>query len=175
LKHRKRHRIVSMNQNSSLPESFGISPILGYRSWDLRNSEVLLSAYDHSEWPVDAPMEAKCPRDCPVVPSVDICGWKYDVMGYRPGRGCGLYANLNPDHVHYNGVAVRNLLRWRTEKVQWGAVEAYGRIVMHESGLRAEKMRIIALADCGRHSHAYAEAYGVPCLKPEALKAEFSA
>ena len=152
-----------MSANQSLPESFGITAVRAFRSWDF-DEDFLRSAKDHEPWPLIGAKEAICPNGCAVVPSHDLCGWQYDVMGYRPGRGCGLYATYNPQRVTSRNRPVDLVLRWPAFQVQWGAADAYGRVVMHEFGLKAEFMRVTALVDCGAHSARLAERYNVPCL-----------
>lgn len=104
-------------------------PIIGFRKWYLRGT-TLYSPHIHDHvWTTE--QKARCLR---------FDGErKLDHPSPDPTCGCGYYAYLNIDlervdlgHSQVGSIA--------------GAVAALGRIVVHEGGWRAERIRIVAIA-----------------------------
>jgi hypothetical protein len=77
---------------------------------------------------------------------------------------CGLYAYYQlPYHA-------RKTWKWELNgypKRVRGIVEASGRIILHSSGFRAERMKIVAFFNRGPGHEALAEEYGVAAVYPE--------
>jgi hypothetical protein len=113
---------------------FGITPLRGYRKWDIRGGR-LVSCYNQI-WPVRAPAQAgcaHCSRAGLPIPS----GTRH---GHFAGQGCGLYAWSAPELVEH-----QHPLPGRRTGC-WGVVEGWGRVLEHEQGFRALYMRPPALS-----------------------------
>jgi hypothetical protein len=151
-----------MSQNESqrlyLREELTINPIRGYREW-MFNVGYMISAWDKTIWPWDEPAEAKC-RKCRVVPSDAPCN-----VG---GLGCGFYAWHRPESVYPS-------ILGKLRRAYYGVVETEGncRVVWHKRGFRADKLRIVAIADTGRNARMAAANYAVPCIHPHFIADEF--
>jgi hypothetical protein len=106
-----------------------IEPLTAFRSWRMIDGR-LRSPYRPVFW--DEPiLDARCEgRRTDVHPAPD------------PGCGCGIYACLDPD-VDFPKVDYRAVT---------GIVTLWGRIEMHDDGMRAEHARIEALAQYSRAS-----------------------
>ncbi|MGH2954869.1 MAG: hypothetical protein ACRD2Z_09685 [Thermoanaerobaculia bacterium] len=107
------------------------SAIIGYRTWAIDESGWLEAPFKRRRWrgPI---AHARCHPD-----------WFYDgvKMGLKgiltrhaphPDHCCGLYAYHEPRTPHFDEVA--------------GAVVCWGRVLIHSKGVRAQHMRILALA-----------------------------
>lgn len=124
------------------------APLIGYRVWALGEAGGLCG---------DAWTTATATAACTMTP-----GWHCE----RPpalAHSCGLYAMDVLD------AAVRQPHPWERQVVV-GAVKAWGRIVRHEAGFRAEHMKILALLD-QPDAAAVADRYEVPLLARDELVA----
>ncbi len=113
---------------------FGITPLRGYRKWDIRGGR-LVSCYNQV-WPLRAPAQAgcaHCSRAGLPIPS----GTRH---GHFAGQGCGLYAWSAPELVERQHPLLGRRIGC------WGVVEGWGRVVEHEQGFRALYMRPLALS-----------------------------
>ena len=113
---------------------FGITPLRGYRKWDIRGGR-LVSCYNQV-WPLRAPAQAgcaHCSRAGLPIPS----GTRH---GHFAGQGCGLYAWSAPELVEHQHPLLGRRIGC------WGVVEGWGRVVEHEQGFRALYMRPLALS-----------------------------
>jgi hypothetical protein len=113
---------------------FGITPMRGYRRWDVRDGR-LVSCYNQV-WPFRAPARAACPH-CSRAGLPIPSGTRH---GHFAGEGCGLYAWSAPELVECRYTLLSKRIRC------WGVVEAWGRVVEHERGFRALYMRPLALS-----------------------------
>ncbi len=113
---------------------FGITPLRGYRKWDIRGGR-LVSCYNQV-WPLRAPARAAC-RHCSRADMPIPSGTRH---GHFAGEGCGLYAWSAPELIERRYTLV-------SKRIQcWGVVEGWGRVVEHDKGFRALYMRPLALA-----------------------------
>ena len=114
---------------------FGITPLRGYRTWDVRGGR-LVGYHGNQVWPLRAPAQATC-QVCSRAGLPIPSGTRH---GHFAGEGCGLYAWSAPELVerHYT------LLSKRIQC--WGVVEGWGRTVEHQKGFRALYMRPLALS-----------------------------
>jgi hypothetical protein len=113
---------------------FGITPMRGYRKWDVRDGR-LVSHYNQV-WPLRAPAQAVCTR-CSRAGLPIPSGTKH---GHFAGEGCGLYAWSAPELVERHCTLL-------SKRIQcWGVVEGWGRVVEHEKGFRVLCMRPLALS-----------------------------
>ena len=113
---------------------FGITPLRGYRKWDIRGGR-LVSCYNQV-WPLRAPARAAC-RHCSRADMPIPSGTRH---GHFAGEGCGLYAWSAPELIERRHTLV-------SKRIQcWGVVEGWGRVVEHDKGFRALYMRPLALS-----------------------------
>ena len=113
---------------------FGITPLRGYRKWDIRGGR-LVSCYNQV-WPLRAPARAAC-RHCSRADMPIPSGTRH---GHFVGEGCGLYAWSAPELIERRYTLV-------SKRIQCcGVVEGWGRVVEHDKGFRALYMRPLALS-----------------------------
>ena len=113
---------------------FGITPVRGYRKWDIRGGR-LVSCYNQV-WPLRAPAQAGCAH-CSGAGLPIPSGTRH---GHFAGEGCGLYAWSAPELVEHQHPLLGRRIGC------WGVVEGWGRVVGHEQGFRALYMRPLALS-----------------------------
>jgi hypothetical protein len=129
-----------IEERSSLCDASGvfaapdlIEPIAAFRSWRVIDGR-LRSPYLPVFWD-ERILEARCSS-----PGVPAGGAPH--LAPEPACGCGIYAYLEPDRdfpkIDYRGVA--------------GIVTLWGRIEVHDEGMRAEHAQIEALALYARQS-----------------------
>jgi hypothetical protein len=136
---------------------FGITPLRGYRTLDIRDGR-LVSFHGNQAWPLRAPVQAVC-QACSRAGLPIPSGTKH---GHFAGEGCGLYAWRAPELVQRHCTMLSKRLRC------WGAVEGWGRTVEHEKGFRALYMRLLAISPIFpidiKLLEATAAAYEIPLL-----------
>lgn len=113
---------------------FGITPLRGYRTWDIRDGR-LVSYHGNQAWPLRAPIQAAC-QVCSRAGLPIPSGTKH---GHFAGEGCGLYAWRAPELVKRHCTLLSKRLKC------WGVVEGWSRTVEHEKGFRALYMRPLAI------------------------------
>lgn len=142
----------------------GIEPLVGWRIWRIQHHHplVLMGPQMRAPWPVDGitavcagrPEECQCP----------------DPPGNHPvGPGCGIYAATHPEHLHQATTPFRHCVA--------GRIQAWGRIITHEHGFRAQHAKIDAIAHSAYTYEASrglleqsAHAYGVPLIEWPAME-----
>lgn len=147
-----------------LPHEFGITKVRGYREWIVQHDAVGPNPYTVEEWvpylgssnlgqrwPYRVANEARCPNQCSPIVNVNKCG----AIGY----GCGLYA------WHWLDGVVQNRYPFIENGYVWGVVEAWGRIVSHEKGFRAQYMQPVALVGDHHDIDRLGALYDVPVLE----------
>jgi hypothetical protein len=136
----------------------GITPLVGYRAWQVAEEATGLVFYPLShrsrEW-VDAPRGwavARCPLDdeARLNASRFHAGWLDGVAHDAPGESCscGFYAmkELHPHLVRLVAYARRAELTPRSQGTfVLGRVELAGKVIEHARGYRAERARIAEL------------------------------
>ena len=136
-----------------------IGPIIGYREWVLITDEIL-SPLARTPWGA-GPMRAECLPDCRRAQGL----WRTASTHLEPapahGCVCGIYALFTPQ---------QSRGRERLAVVR-GAVVLWGRIELHQRGMRAEFARIVALALPSSRSRAAAVARVAELLDVEAVPA----
>jgi hypothetical protein len=111
-----------------------IQPVVGYREWVLIGDE-LLSPLARTPW-VAGPMRAECLPSCREARGLWRRASPHQGPAPDPGCVCGLYAFFAPG---------RRRGRERLALAR-GAVVLWGRIELHQRGMRAEYARIVTLA-----------------------------
>jgi hypothetical protein len=134
-------------------------PIIGYREWVLVGDEIL-SPLARTPWEA-GPMQAECLPSCRGARGLWRTASAHPGPAPDPGCACGIYALFTP---HRPGG------RQRLALVR-GAVVLWGRIELHQRGMRAEFARIVALAlpSSGRHADLVAQV--AELLDVEAVRA----
>jgi hypothetical protein len=136
-------------------------PVIGYREWVLIGDE-LISPLARTAW-TGEPVRAECLPGCRGARNL----WREPTIHEGPAPDprcvCGIYAMSHP----------RRLRGRERFTVVHGAVALWGRIELHQRGMRAEWARIVALA-LPRHSSGVsvrraAERLGVPAVHVKAL------
>lgn len=117
-----------------------VGPIIGFRQWVVVGDEIY-SPLARTAWG-DEPMQAECLARCRHAGGL----WRRPAEHRDPAPGpecvCGIYALFAPESLRR---------RDRLSRVG-GAVVVWGRLEVHETGMRAEFARIVALAlPGGRH------------------------
>jgi hypothetical protein len=109
-------------------------PVIGYREWVLIGDE-LISPLARTAWTAD-PVRAECLPGCRTARNLWREPTAHDGPAPDPGCVCGIYAMCTPGQLrgHDRFTVVR------------GAVALWGRIELHQRGMRAEYARIVALA-----------------------------
>ena len=134
-------------------------PIIGYRDWVQVGDEVL-SPLARTTWTAE-PMQAECLPSCRGARGLWRTASAHPGPAPDPGCVCGIYALFEPP---------RPGRRERLALVR-GAVVLWGRIELHQRGMRAEFARIVALALPSSRRHADAVARIAELLDVEAVGA----
>lgn len=118
----------------------GIGPVVGFRQWVVVGDEIY-SPLARTAWGYE-PMEAECLARCRGAGGL----WRRATEHRGPAPNaecvCGIYALFTPERLSR---------RDRLSRVS-GAVVVWGRLEVHEAGMRAQFARIVALAlPGGRH------------------------
>lgn len=117
-----------------------VEPIVGFRQWVVVADE-MVSPLARTTWD-DEPMQAQCLAHCRRAGGLWRRPTPHDGPAPDPECVCGIYALFTPEGTRR---------RERLSRVA-GAVVMWGRIEIHEVGMRAEFARIVALAlPGGRH------------------------
>ena len=111
-----------------------VQPVIGYREWVLIGEEIL-SPLARMPWGAE-PMQAECLPSCRGARGLWRRASLHPGPAPDPACVCGIYALFTPDR-HRDGDRLA-LVR--------GAVALWGRIEVHQRGMRAEFARIVALA-----------------------------
>ena len=159
----------------------GITPLVGYRAWQVVEEAPGLIFYPLShrsrEW-VDAPRGwaiARCPLDAEArLHASRFHGWVDGVTHDAPGESCscGFYAmkELHPHLVRLVAYARRAELTPRSQGTfVLGRVELAGKVIEHARGYRAERARIaelIPLRGTERAVESIARRVGVGVASP---------
>ena len=136
-----------------------VRPIIGYREWVLVGDE-LLSPLARTRWDA-GPMRAECLPSCRGASGLWRTASAHAGPAPDPRCVCGIYALFTPQ---------RPRGRERLAVVR-GAVVLWGRIELHERGMRAELARIVALALPSSRRHADLVARVAGLLDVEAVRA----
>jgi hypothetical protein len=134
-------------------------PIVGYREWVLVGDEIL-SPLARTPWEA-GPMHAECLPSCRGAFGLWRTASAHPGPAPDPGCVCGIYALFTPG---------RPAGRERLALVR-GAVVVWGRIELHQRGMRAEFARIVTLALPASRRHADAVARVAELLDVEAVRA----
>ena len=117
-----------------------VGPIVGFRQWVVVGDEIY-SPLARTAWD-DGPMQAECLPRCRRAGGLWRRATQHRGPAPDPECVCGIYALFAPETLHR---------RDRLSRVA-GAVVVWGRLEVHETGMRAEFARIVALAlPGGRH------------------------
>jgi hypothetical protein len=137
-------------------------PLIGYRDWVLIGDD-LISPLARTTWEA-GPVRAECLPDCRRARNLWRQPAPHDGPAPDPGCVCGIYAMWEP----------RRLRGRERFTVVHGAVAMWGRIELHERGMRGEWARIVALALPHRASDVsvrlLAERLGVPAVPGKSLE-----
>jgi hypothetical protein len=134
-------------------------PIIGYREW-VQVGDELLSPLARTPWDAE-PMQAECLPSCRGASGLWRTASGHEGPAPDPGCVCGIYALFTP-----HGPRGRERLA-----LVRGAVVLWGRIELHERGLRAEFARIVTLALPSSRRRAPAVARIAELLEVEAVPA----
>jgi hypothetical protein len=134
-------------------------PVVGYREWVLIGDEIL-SPLARTPWEA-GPMQAECLPSCRGARGLWRRASAHAGPAPDPGCACGIYALFTPR---------RPRGRERLALVR-GAVVVWGRIELHQRGMRAEFARIVTLALPASRRHADAVAQVAERLDVEAVPA----
>jgi hypothetical protein len=134
-------------------------PIIGYRDW-VQVGDEILSPLARTRWTAE-PMQAECLPSCRGARGLWRTASAHPGPAPDPGCVCGIYALFEPS---------RPGRRERLALVR-GAVVLWGRIELHQRGMRAEFARIVTLALPSSRRHAAAVARIAELLDVEAVRA----
>ena len=134
-------------------------PLVGYREWVLVGDEIL-SPLARTPWKA-GPMHAECLPSCRGAFGLWRTASAHPGPAPDPGCVCGIYALFTPRSPRG---------RERLALVR-GAVVVWGRIELHQRGMRAEFARIVTLALPASRRHADAVAQVAELLDVEAVRA----
>jgi hypothetical protein len=134
-------------------------PVVGYREWVLIGDEIL-SPLARTPWEA-GPMQAECLPSCRGARGLWRRASAHSGPAPDPGCACGIYALFTPR---------RPGGRERLALVR-GAVVLWGRIELHQRGMRAEFARIVTLALPSSRRQANAVAQLAALLDVEAVSA----
>lgn len=137
-----------------------IQPVIGYREWVLIGEE-LLSPLARTPWSA-GPMQAECLPSCRGARGLWRRASAHPGPAPDPSCVCGIYALFAPP---------RHEARERLALVR-GAVALWGRIELHQRGMRAEFARIVMLALPPSRKSADAVMRGAERLDVEAVRAK---
>lgn len=133
-------------------------PIIGYRDW-VQVGDEILSPLARTRWEA-GPMQAECLPSCRGARGLWRTASAHAGPAPDPGCACGIYALFAPS---------RPRGRERLALVR-GAVVLWGRIELHQRGMRAEFARIVTLALPSSRRHAEAVARVAELLDVEAVR-----
>ena len=120
-----------------------VGPIVGFRQWVVVGDEIY-SPLARTAWG-DEPMHAQCLARCRRAGGLWRRPSEHGGPAPDPECVCGIYALFAPESLRR---------RDRLSRVS-GAVVVWGRLEVHDAGMRAEYARIVALAlPGGRHRGA---------------------
>ena len=143
-----------------------VGPIVGFRQWVVVGDEIY-SPLARTAWG-DEPMQAECLARCRRAGGLWRRPSQHGGPAPDPECVCGIYALFAPEPLRR---------REQLSRVS-GAVVVWGRLEIHEAGMRAEFARIVALAlPSGRHRGAYrvvsglAERLGVQAVTARHIEA----
>jgi hypothetical protein len=151
---------VSVGQRSEYIVEAAIRPIIGYREWVLVGDD-LLSPLARVPWRA-GPMQAECLLSCRGAQGLWRTASTHPESAPAPGCVCGIYALFAPGKPKF-----RERLA-----VARGAVVLWGRIELHQRGMRAEFARIVTLALPSSRGHAAAIRHVAELLDVEAVPAK---
>jgi hypothetical protein len=134
-------------------------PIIGYREW-VQVGDEILSPLARTPWNAE-PMQAECLASCREARGLWRTASGHAGPAPDPGCVCGIYAFFTPN---------RPRGRERLALVR-GAVVLWGRIELHQRGMRAEFAQIVTLALPSSRKHAAAVARVAALLDVEAVPA----
>jgi hypothetical protein len=134
-------------------------PIIGYRDW-VQVGDEILSPLARTPWTA-GPMQAECLPSCRGARGLWRTASAHPGPAPDPGCACGIYALFAPS---------RPARRERLALVR-GAVVLWGRIELHQRGMRAEFARIVTLALPSSRRHADAVARVAELLDVETVSA----
>ena len=133
-------------------------PLVGYREWVLVGDEIL-SPLARTPWKA-GPMHAECLPSCRGAHGLWRTASAHPGPAPDPGCACGIYALFTP----------RPAGRRERLALVRGAVVVWGRIELHQRGMRAEFARIVMLALPASRRHADAVAHVAALLDVEAVR-----
>jgi hypothetical protein len=142
------------------PFSDVIEPLVGYREWVLIGNE-LLSPLARTPWDAGL-VRAECLASCREAAGLWRRPAAHQGPAPDPGCVCGIYALFDPP---------RRVGRERLA-VARGAVVLWGRIELHQRGMRAEYARIVTLALPSSRNAADAVMRAAQRLGVEAVRAK---
>ena len=149
-----------MERAIAAPFSDLIEPLVGYREWVLIGDE-LLSPLARTPWDA-GPVRAQCLASCREAGGLWRQPAAHEGPAPDPGCVCGIYALFEPP---------RRPGRERLA-VARGAVVLWGRIELHQRGMRAEYARIVTLALPSSRNAADAVTRAAERLGVEAVRAK---
>jgi hypothetical protein len=135
-------------------------PIIGYRDW-VQVGDEILSPLARTSW-TSEPLQAECLPSCRGARGLWRKASAHAGPAPDPGCACGIYALFEPS---------RPARRERLALVR-GAVVLWGRIELHQRGMRAEFARIVTLALPSSRRHAEAVTRIAGLLGVEAVRAK---
>jgi hypothetical protein len=144
-------------QTSEYVGEDAVAPVIGFREWMLVGDEIL-SPLARKPWGAE-PMRAECLPDCRRALGLWRTASAHQEPAPAPGCVCGIYAFFTPQRARG---------RERLALVR-GAVVLWGRIELHQRGMRAEFARIVALALPSSRRHAAGVARVAGLLGVEAV------
>lgn len=128
---------------STVIAPYGVGPVVGFRQWVVVGDEIY-SPLARTAWGYE-PMEAECLARCRRAGGLWRRPTEHSGPAPNPECVCGIYALFAPETLSR---------RDRLSRVS-GAVVVWGRLEVHEAGMRAQFARIVALAlPGGRHRGA---------------------
>ncbi len=154
------HTTVSDWQSSEYVSEDAIRPIIGYREWVLVGKEIL-SPLARTPWDA-GPVQAECLPSCRGARGLWRTASAHPGPAPDPACVCGIYALFTPQRPA--GRERLALLR--------GAVVLWGRVELHQRGMRAEFARIVTLALPSSHRHAGSVVEVAELLEVEAVPAK---
>lgn len=145
----------------------GITPLVGYRGWTVKNDK-LWSAYPEVrsvEWPTHQPLQSECisPLRIPAADEHDRRTPSAPKHYYSPHIDCtcGIYAL-------HEFPKRGGMTPWPRYKSVTGMIHGWGKIIVGDKGFRAQYAKPIALVSHRNNSHEWpktilslAERYGL--------------
>ena len=146
--------------------------IIGYRCWRISVSKGsdpfhLMSLFTRSRWPLIQPVMASC---LPIPGNATRTPHGADYLVPAFDCSCGIYAYHHPEQM-LQMLDLKN-------NICGGSIVCWGRVIVHDTGVRAQYARLLALclpaSDCCSSSELLqrvAAAYRVPVLRPSRMVA----